>query len=194
MMESRAWGANRCNRPRWATQVIGFATRRPEPDRHHRVLVAQSPGGSIALCGCGGEVGDAELGPARPDRPGNTREFIGQGDGGFVVTAQPFEVERPALESGGGDRLLGVTEHRTGAVDQQHAEVRVAALADGSEASSETARVLARREAKVTREVARRGEAPCVTDERDKAGGREEGRCRGSSAGVRRPAWRPRSR
>src|SRR5207247_6535563 len=56
----------------------------------------------------------------------------------------------------------------------QHAEVRVAALADGSEASSETARVLARREAKVTREVARRGEAPCVTDERDKAGGREE--------------------
>ena len=69
---------------------------------------------------------------------------------------------------------LQAQQHCARSVYEQRSQIRVAALADGSEASSETARVLARREAKVTREVARRGEAPCVTDERDKAGGREE--------------------
>jgi protein-tyrosine-phosphatase len=58
------------------------------------------------------------------------------------VTAEPFEVERPPLKAGGSGDLLSVTEDRPSAVDQEHAEIGIAALADGSEASAQTARVL----------------------------------------------------
>lgn len=37
MMESRPWGANRYERPRRASRVIGFTTRWVEPDRHQLV-------------------------------------------------------------------------------------------------------------------------------------------------------------
>ena len=38
-MEIRARGANRCNRPRRATLVIGFPSRRSGPVRHLHVLI-----------------------------------------------------------------------------------------------------------------------------------------------------------
>jgi len=116
----------------------------------------------------------AERGVGGPDGPGEAREFVGEGDGGFIMTAPAFELGRPVLQAAPARRLLGVTKNGASAVDPQHAELGITALADGSEAAARAARMLARGQAEIAREVARRGEAMRVADERDERRGGEE--------------------
>ncbi len=59
-------------------------------------------------------------------------------------------------------------------MDEQHAEVGIAALADRAEPASQPTGMLAGREAEVARNVAARGEALGVADEGDERGGGQE--------------------
>ncbi len=59
-------------------------------------------------------------------------------------------------------------------MDQQGAQIRIAALADPTESTVETTGRLARRESEVAGEVAAGREAPDVSHEGDEGGGREQ--------------------
>jgi hypothetical protein len=124
---------------------------------------------------CSGARSVTEVRVGRPDGPREAGEFVGERDGGFVVAPAVFELQGPGLQAAGrARRFLGVTEDGAGAVDQQHAKVRIAALANRPEMAARAARMLAWGEAEIAREVAARGEAPRVSDAGDERGRREE--------------------
>lgn len=91
MMESRAWGANRWNRPLEARLVIGFATRRSErvaiiswfSSRRRRERAMLMPPWKWLI---------GEVGTEFPYGPGDAGKLIGKSDGGLVVAALRFEL------------------------------------------------------------------------------------------------------
>jgi hypothetical protein len=90
---------------------------------------------------------------------------------------------RARVSSGGGD---GVPKHGARPVNEEHAQVGVAALTDGAEVPPCARRVFAWREAQIAGEVPRRRKARDVAD-----GGDESGR--GEQADTRSAPWPPRS-
>src|SRR3989442_1137459 len=141
----RARGANRDKRPRRAIGFIGYSSRRSEPMRHHRVVLTAVSGESSApSCWVSGRghllIVDAVL----PDSPDDASELVGEGDGGLVVAAESFDLQGPGSQAVGNGPRLGLPEDGACAVGEEHAEVNVAALADGAEAADETAGALAR--------------------------------------------------
>ena len=100
-------------------------------------------------------------GPHRPDDPGH---LVGDGDGGLVVDVSLGEVVCPAAEPVG-LAVARVQQHGTSAVNEQCAQVAVTALGDAAESPLEAARILARRQAEVAREVTSGREAANVADE-----------------------------
>ena len=68
-----------------------------------------------------------------PDGPRDARELVRERDRGLVVTSTLLSVKRPGSEAIVRAGLLGVAEHRPGAVDEEHPEVDITALADGAE-------------------------------------------------------------
>ena len=80
----------------------------------------------------------------RPHRPGDAGELVGERDGGGVVAAALGEGERPLGEAVRPcRRALGVAEHGASAVGEEHAQVGIAAFADGAEAAAGAAGVFA---------------------------------------------------
>ena len=133
--------------------------------------------------GCGVlAVGDG----VAPHGPGDPSEFVGDGNRGLVVTPRAFPFEAPSSQPIVRRGVLGVPEDGSRAVDEEHSQVRVAALADGTEAADQPARVLAWGEPEVAGEVATGREPLDVADERDESGGGQEANARDGSELVDR--------
>jgi len=98
------------------------------------------------------------------DGPGDAGELVGQRDGGDVVASALLEGQRPGDEAVR-PSALGAGQHRSGPVDEEHAQVGVAAFADASQAAGEAAGAFAGGDAEVAGEVAARREAMQVADE-----------------------------
>jgi hypothetical protein len=73
-----------------------------------------------------------------------------------------------------GPRAFGVPQDRSRAVNQEHAQIGVAPLADGAQMPAGARRVFARREAQVAGEVPRRGKALHIADGGDECGRRQQ--------------------
>src|SRR5512134_2904927 len=85
-----------------------------------------------------------------------------------------FEVEGPGAEAVAVLHALGMPEDRSRAVDEEHAQVGVAALGDPAEESAQAARVLAWCQAEEAGHVAAGREARGVADEGVQGGCREQ--------------------
>src|SRR5207245_11020170 len=109
-----------------------------------------------------------------PDSPDDAGQLVGEGDGGLVVTAQALDLKGPGTQAIRVGPRRGPPENGAGAVSEEHAEIDVTALADGSEPADETTGVLARCQAEVAGEVTAGGEALDVADEGDQGGGGDE--------------------
>ena len=66
----------------------------------------------------------------RQNRPGNARQCVGQGHGGDVRAAPFLNAQCPAPHGVRIDFSGGVAQHAARAMDEQGAQVGVAALAD----------------------------------------------------------------
>src|SRR5437879_3465243 len=130
----RARGANRRKRPYRATVVIGFPSRRSEPMRHHRVRLAAVSGESSSMPPCvsgGGHLPEIDV--VLPNGPDDAGQLVGKCNGGLVVAAERLEVQSPGAQMVGGATLLGGRATGASAMNEKHAEVEDAALADGAE-------------------------------------------------------------
>src|SRR6266704_2174991 len=171
----RAWGANRLQRPLKARVVIGLSSRRSEPMCHHCVKLRAVAGeNSSVFPPRSGGSHLPEVDVVLPDGPDDAGELVGEGDGGLVVTAEFLEMQGPDAQTVGGSTLLGSPEDGACAVDEEHAKVDVAALADGTEAADETAGAFTRGQPEVAGEVTAGGETLHVPDEGNQGGGGEE--------------------
>ena len=83
------------------------------------------------------------MGSSRPHDP---RELVRDGHRRHIVAASLFRAARPCLEATRVRTRLRMPQDRSGAMNQQHAEVDVALLADRSQSASSAARAFARRE------------------------------------------------
>jgi len=142
--------------------------------RHHRVKLTAVVGESSSPFPPSSSSDLPEVGVVLPDGPDDTGEFVGKGDGGFVVTAEMLETESPSAQTVVGATLGGGPEDGARAVDEEHAKVDVAALADGAEAADQTAGALPRRQPQVAGEVPAGVESLHVPDEGDEGGGGDE--------------------
>jgi hypothetical protein len=106
--------------------------------------------------------------------PSDASELVGKGDGGLVVAAETLDLQRPGAKSVGVLFGLGSPEYGARSVREEHAEVRVASLADATEPSDLTAGALLRYEAEVARESPSGAESTEVADESDDGGGGEK--------------------
>ena len=70
---------------------------------------------------------------ARPDGPGDASEFVGQSDGGFVVSFTRLERKGPELERARMRRTPGSEQSGSSTVGQEGAQIRIAAFGDGAE-------------------------------------------------------------
>ena len=111
-----------------------------------------------------------------PHRPHDAGELVGESDGGLVVAAQPFELQRPDPEPirRRGCLRLRVAQHGPRAVNQEHAQVGVAALANRPQAPPQCRRGLPRREPEITREVPPGRKPRDVADRRHQRRGRQQ--------------------
>jgi len=64
---------------------------------------------------------------------------VGEGGGGLVVSDLAFEVEGPGAQAVAVLHALGIPEDRSRAVDEEHAQVGVAALGGSAEESAQAA-------------------------------------------------------
>src|SRR5688572_30040494 len=143
--------------------------------RHHRVRLTAVSGESSSIPPCVSGRGHLpEIDIVLPDGPDDAGQLVGESNGRLVVAAELLEVQSPGAQAVGGATLLGGPEDGASAVDEKHAEIDVAALADGAEAADETAGALAGRQAQVAGEVAAGGETLHVADEGDQGSGRDE--------------------
>ena len=124
--------------------------------------------------GSGGEFLLLEAGFGSPHGPDDARELVGQRDGGLVVTAELLKLEGPGAQAIGSGQAMGVAEDGAGAVDEEHAEVRVTTLADRAEVTGGAAGVFAGSEAEVVGEAAAGAEAVDIADEGEQRGGGEQ--------------------
>ena len=86
-----------------------------------------------------------------PDCPGDPRQLVGVGDGGFVRVTFARPLHGPGLQLRErqvcGAAALGGGQGRARAVAEEHAHVGIALLADAAESSPAAGGELARREA-----------------------------------------------
>ena len=118
----------------------------------HEVSFAQQlglEGVGGKLGGCGDCVGRVPV----PDRPDDAREFIGHGAGGLVIAPTVVHGDGPLLERGqlllGAPATVGGHQHSRAAMDEQIAQIAVAAFTDAAQLAASPGRVLARRRAQL---------------------------------------------
>src|SRR5688572_4193906 len=96
----RARGANRLQRPFKAKVVIGLPSRRSEPMCHHCVKLRAVAGeNSPVFPPRSGGSHLPEIDVVLPDSPDDAGQLVGEGDGGFVVTAELLEVQSPGAQT-----------------------------------------------------------------------------------------------
>ncbi len=93
-MESRAWGANRLRTALKAKHVIGTAPRRSDRCAIGVVSVQRLEWWWYLLCGSAPLKGSL----VSPHAPGHAGEFVGQCDGGDVVSLASLKLERPGSQ------------------------------------------------------------------------------------------------
>src|SRR5438552_1717838 len=158
-------------------RVIGFATRRPEPDRHHCVVWKQVRGGrriGHTAGARGGAVLSRKGVPVVQTAHAMRASLLASATAALLWPRRRSSWSAQCCRRCGAGGLLGVTEHGASAVDQEHAEIGVPALADGPQPAAQAARMLTGRQAEVAGEVAPRGEAMRMADEADQRGRGEE--------------------
>src|SRR5262245_14680555 len=155
--------------------------------RHHRVKLAAVSGESSLIPPCESGSGHLlEIDVVLPDGPDDAGELVGEGDSSLVVAAERLEMESPGAQTVGGATLAGSPENGACAMNEQHTEVDVAALADGAETADETAGAHAGRQSQVAGEVTAGGETLHVPDEGDQScGGDKTDAGDGAQAGHR---------
>jgi hypothetical protein len=123
-----------------ARVVVGFSPCRSDLCRHHIALLGSARGWpeGLVLGGLGLEDG-LEVAVVFPDGPGDASELVRDGGGGLVVSDFTFEAQRPGAEAVAVLHALGVVEDRARAMDEEQAQVGVAALGDPAEASAQSA-------------------------------------------------------
>src|SRR6185295_6382664 len=109
-----------------------------------------------------------------PHSADDTRHLVGQGHGGLVVAARGLEVQDPGAQAVGLFGAFGGQQHGAGAVNQEHPQIDVTALADASESSCQAAGALTRSEAEKAGEATTGGKALDVADEGHQGGGGEQ--------------------
>ena len=115
----------------WARLVVGIALRRSDRCAFSAVC-SEQPARKSSGVRRGSHRRVAALAP--PHGPGDARELAGERDGGLVVAARLLALERPGAQTIRPELgALRVTEDRARPVDQQHAEIGIAALADATE-------------------------------------------------------------
>src|SRR5262245_31038273 len=102
-----------------------------------------------------------------PDCPGDSSEFVSQGDGGFVMARALLKAERPAAQPVLLLRFLAMPENGAGTMNEEHAHVQVTSLGDVSQSTFRAAGAFARGEPEIAGEVPGRGEPVDVADEGD---------------------------
>ena len=100
--------------------------------------------------------------------------FVGQGDGGAIVTPEPLDLQSPRSESIGLGMGLGGVQGRSSAMDKEHAHIDVAAFADRAESSPGAAGMLLGSQADIAGEMSGGGEATNVPHHCDECGGGEQ--------------------
>src|SRR5690606_7114517 len=136
------------------------------------VWASQSAVGALLLSGS--LVSEFEVSLLCCRGPGESGELVGERDSGLVVAETLRGCERPGPDGVGLALLRRGGEHSTGAVDQQHAQVDVAALGDCAETPCAAGRSLARRQPEVAGEVPPAGKPAQVADEAGDRGRREQ--------------------
>lgn len=109
-----------------------------------------------------------------PQGPGDAGHLVGKSDGGVVVSSELLGTQCPDSESIGLAVSFGGPEDGTSSVNEEHAEVSVSPLADGSDAPFESGGSFSGSEPEIAGEVTARGEASDVADEGDESGGGEQ--------------------
>ena len=123
-----------------ARLVVGFSPCRSDLCRHHFASLGSVRGWAELewewdLGGLGFRS-DLEVAVVLPDSRGDTGELVGKGGGGLVMSDLAFEVEGPGAQAVAVLHALGMPEDRSRAVDEEHAQVGVAALGDPAEEST----------------------------------------------------------
>jgi hypothetical protein len=95
------------------------------------------------------------------DGPEDAGEFVGQCDGGAVVSAAMKDGEGPGLEAVGAFNAGGGEQGGAGAVNEEGAQIGITTFRDGAEVTAQAAGKLARDQAPGSlRSVGRRGIGP----------------------------------
>ena len=106
-----------------------------------------------------------------PHGPTGAGEFVCERDGGNVVATSFFELQCPGTQAVWRVESFGMTEHGSGAVDEEHSQVSVAAFGDATEAAGQSAGMFPWSQADVACEVTTRAKALHITDESEEGGG-----------------------
>jgi len=109
-----------------------------------------------------------------PNAPSDSGDAIGEGDGGDVVAAGSLGPDGPGLESVRLRDAVSGKESGTGAVDEEHASVGIAALGDATHATAQAGGGLFGGEAEVVGQTSSRPESADIADRGEESGGRED--------------------
>jgi len=110
--------------------------------------------------------------------PEDTSELVGEGDGGTVVSAALEDGEGPGLEVVGAFDAGSGEQDGARAVDQESAQIRIAALGDGAEMTAQAAGELAGDQAERAGEPSAGSESVQRADEGDQGGGGDQANSR----------------
>ena len=113
-----------------------------------------------------------------PNAPSDSGDAIGEGDGGDVVAAGSLGSDGPGLESVRLRDAVGGKESGTGAVDEEHASVGIAALGDATHATAQAGGSLFGGEAEVVGQTSTGPESADIADRGEESGGREDSKAR----------------
>ena len=174
--EFRAQDPNRCKRPRWAGIVTGLALCRSDLSCHKALAPTQL---AVGVATDSRPVARLVTGFGAPHGPADTRQLVGQCDGGLVVPDASLQLQSPLLKATqacGIDsvHLFRARQHRSGAVDQQRSQVDIAALGDATEIAPEATARFPGRDAEPGGKLSAAGEVAGGSRRRDHGGGIEQ--------------------
>ena len=132
-----------------ATIVPGFPLAGPTCSAITSIPVQSRVGDLVLRGGCDRFVLAAVL----PHRPGDASELVREPHRCLVVVTPLLKGESPRAEPIVGGRLPRMTEHRTGPMHQEQAQVGISSFRNPSQPLALTARILAWGQSEVAREV-----------------------------------------
>lgn len=106
-----------------------------------------------------------------PDRPNDTGEFIGQSNGGNIMTSLFFDSKHPSPKPVWGWVCFGTREDGAGAMDKKHAQISIPPFGDTTEAALIAAGVFPGSESEEAGEVAGCWESMDIANKSDQGSG-----------------------